>query len=74
MASKPLSWIIALSMVWAPFGCLADQSQSPQGPSAFLPVSIYEFAPVVEGTQVVHEFILQNRGDAPLEIIKIDSG
>jgi hypothetical protein len=44
------------------------------GPEAFLPESVYEFAPVVEGTAVTHEFILHNRGDAPLKILKLDSG
>jgi len=52
-------------------GSASDAAAS--GPQAFLSEGIYEFQPVVEGTQVVHDFILQNRGDKTLEIIKIDS-
>lgn len=44
------------------------------GPQVFLSEGIYEFQPVVEGTHVVHDFILQNRGDETLEIVKIESG
>lgn len=73
MASKPLSWIIALSIVWAPFGCLAA-ADAPTGPEAVLYESIFEFKPLVEGTPVEHDFIILNRGDKPLKIVKIRSG
>jgi hypothetical protein len=39
-----------------------------------LPQASYQFEPVAEGTKVVHDFILQNKGTAPLEIIKISTG
>ena len=45
-----------------------------KGPQAYLPETVFEFKPVVEGTEIVHKFILQNRGDAVLEILKIESG
>jgi hypothetical protein len=60
-------------MLFAPVFVPAADVPS-KGPSAFLAETIHEFAPVVEGTPVTHEFILQNRGDQPLEIIKIESG
>ena len=44
------------------------------GPQALLPESIYEFSSVVEGTQVTHSFVLQNRGNELLKIFKIESG
>jgi len=47
---------------------------SPKGPKAILSEEVYEFQPVIEGSQVVHEFVLHNRGDEPLQIIKIESG
>lgn len=43
-------------------------------PQAFLPESAHEFQPVLEGTQVVHEFVLKNRGEAPLNILQVKSG
>jgi hypothetical protein len=43
-------------------------------PEAHLPESLYEFPPAVEGRRVTHTFTIENRGDAPLEIIDIKSG
>ncbi len=62
-----------VGMLLAPgFGSADD---APTGtPSAFLAESVYEFQPVVEGSEVVHGFTIENRGDAPLEIIDIKSG
>lgn len=68
-------WIVpfAACMLFAPvFGDAADAPI--KGPSVFLPKSVHEFEPVVEGTAVTHDFIIQNRGDEPLKIIKIESG
>lgn len=39
--------------------------------SAVLPEARHEFGAVVEGTVVTHDFILQNKGTAPLEIKKV---
>jgi hypothetical protein len=52
----------------------AGQSTDTPEPEAFLPQASYQFEPVAEGSRVVHEFILQNQGTAPLEIIKISTG
>ena len=43
-------------------------------PCAFLPADSYEFAPVVDGTMIMHDFVIQNKGDAPLKILKIKTG
>jgi hypothetical protein len=40
-------------------------------PLAFLPTALYKFDAVVEGQQVVHDFIVQNKGSAPLEIKRV---
>jgi hypothetical protein len=37
-------------------------------PSAFLPAAKFEFEPVVEGIEVTHEFIIQNKGAALLQV------
>lgn len=56
-----------------PFLCSA--ADTPAGwPQALLPESIHEFAPVVEGTMVEHNFVIQNHGDAPLVVIDLKSG
>ena len=40
-------------------------------PLAHLPALRYEFASVMEGRKVVHDFVVQNKGSAPLEIQKV---
>ncbi len=70
---KKLLLLSVMYMVLVPvLGSAADTSSF--GPQAFLPESIFEFQPVVEGNQIVHRFMLHNRGEAPLEILKIESG
>lgn len=43
-------------------------------PAAFLPSDKYEFPSVVEGVDVIHNFIIQNKGTAPLKIEKVSAG
>ncbi|MCD4762974.1 MAG: DUF1573 domain-containing protein [Desulfobacterales bacterium] len=43
-------------------------------PSAYLPVDNYEFDTVVEGNEIDHQFIIQNKGTAPLNIVKVKTG
>ncbi len=43
-------------------------------PSVVLPENIYQFDKVLEGTVLNHEFIVQNKGEASLEIKKVKPG
>ena len=43
-------------------------------PSAFLPENRYEFSTILEGEVITHDFIIQNKGTAPLKIEKVKSG
>ena len=43
-------------------------------PSVFVPESRFKFGPVLEGTEIKHDFIVQNRGAAPLKIEKVRTG
>ena len=52
----------------------ADTADSRTGPKAYLPDQLFAFQPVVEGTDVVHEFVIFNQGDEPLNILKVKSG
>ena len=40
-------------------------------PAAYLPTVHHEFASVLEGQEVIHHFIIQNKGDAPLKVQKV---
>ena len=48
--------------------------QSDTTPKAFLPVTKWEFEPVADGQHVTHEFTIQNRGNAPLNIERVKTG
>jgi len=65
--------LMVLLILSAPLLCLAADARA-AGPQAFLAESVHEFAPVVEGAKVEHDFIIQNRGDAPLVILDLKSG
>jgi hypothetical protein len=55
-------------------GTFGFSGQSLQAPSAFIPNSQYTFSPVLDGTEVTHDFVIQNKGDAPLSIEKVRTG
>ena len=40
-------------------------------PQAVFPETKFESAPVFEGTEIKHDFMVENKGDAPLIINKI---
>jgi hypothetical protein len=45
-----------------------------KAPSVFLPVKSWEFEPVVDGVEVVHDFVVQNKGTAALNIERVKTG
>jgi hypothetical protein len=38
------------------------------------PYDVFEFNPVLEGTDVINDFIIKNKGTAPLEILNVEPG
>ncbi|MBU1053000.1 MAG: DUF1573 domain-containing protein [Proteobacteria bacterium] len=43
-------------------------------PNTVIPDSSYIFDQIPEGTKVVHDFVIKNTGEAPLEIHKVQTG
>ena len=50
-----------------------QQAASP-GPSISVPVTRFDFGTVVDGSEVVHEFLIRNTGKALLRVIQINTG
>jgi hypothetical protein len=40
----------------------------------FVPETRFQFGPVLEGTEITHDFIVQNKGTTPLKIEKVRTG
>ncbi len=49
----------------------ADAAKDESAPVAFFPEKIFEFAPVLGGKEVIHDFVIQNKGGALLKIEKV---
>ena len=43
-------------------------------PVAVVEEQSFEFPPQFEGTDVVHDFIIKNKGDAELKIVEVKAG
>ena len=55
-------------------GAFGVSQQTHPTPSVFVPEGRYTFSPVLDGTEVKHDFVIQNKGDAPLKIEKVRTG
>lgn len=43
-------------------------------PNAAVPDSSHKFSPILDGAQIVHDFVVLNKGSAALEIEKVETG
>ncbi len=43
-------------------------------PVAFVPQKRFSFPSTMDGAKVLHDFMIQNKGDAPLKITKVKTG
>jgi len=55
-------------------GAFGASKQTPPSPSVLVSESRYTFPTVIDGTEVTHDFTIQNKGDAPLVIEKVKTG
>ena len=56
------------------FAATGFGDQNDAGPAALFPKTLYEFSPVLDGAEVVHEFVVQNKGTAMLSIERVKTG
>jgi hypothetical protein len=68
------AFALAFCVLFSATGSFGAQDKTLQSPTAFLPETQYAFPRVLEGTEVLHDFIIQNKGTAPLEIKKVRTG
>lgn len=71
MNLKVFSALIGICIFFSATVSFTGEIQPIKSPSAFVPEVRYEFSPVLDGTQVTHDFIIQNKGNAPLNVEKV---
>ncbi len=62
-------WTILIVLI--PLAVFAQNTDSPGTPSIHVAESAFQFATVVSGQDVSHDYLLQNRGTAPLKISRV---
>lgn len=73
MKLKTLGFVLGC-MIFFTIYPVAAKNSAEKRPLAVIPEQTYEFVPVVEGSLVTHDFIIQNKGTAPLVIEKVKTG
>ncbi len=53
---------------------IAEKTDPGKAPKAFFPENIHKFETVVDGAEVTHGFTIENKGAAPLEVQKVNTG
>ena len=66
--------VLAVTIGLTLFVTVGFGAQDDAEPAAFFPQTLYEFSPVLDGAKVVHEFVVQNKGSATLNIERVKTG
>lgn len=69
-----ISGIVLCCMIFFIIYPVAAENSAEKRPLVVIPEQTYEFVPVVEGSMVTHDFIIQNKGTALLVIEKVKTG
>jgi hypothetical protein len=68
---RSLLIVIATCMLFSVVSSFGAGQKDSKSPTAYFPERHYTFKQVVDGTEIIHDFILQNKGDATLKINKV---
>lgn len=65
---------LACCILFSQTGAFGTENNTLNVPPVFVPEARYKFDPVLEGTEITHDFIVQNKGTTPLKIEKVRTG
>jgi len=65
-------WVILFVLI--PFSLFGQSMDTPGTPSLYVPEPSFQFESVVSGQEVEHDYIVQNKGTAELEITSVKTG
>jgi hypothetical protein len=66
--------LLVCSLFLTVFVAIGLGGQDEAQPSAFFPQTSYEFSPVLDGSKVMHEFVIQNKGSGTLKVERVKTG
>jgi hypothetical protein len=70
----PVLFALACCILFSQTDSFGTENNTLNVPPVFVPETRYKFDPVLEGTEITHDFIVQNKGTAPLKIEKVRTG
>jgi hypothetical protein len=62
------AFVSAVCVFFLTTSFLSAESEPRKTPSAYFPADQYEFDQVLEGNDVIHDLVVQNKGNALLEV------
>ena len=65
------AFVFAICLFFLTTSFLGAESEPRKKPSAYFPADQYEFDQVLEGNDVIHDLVVQNKGNALLEVKEI---
>ena len=63
---------VAIFLAFSVAICFGAENDA--APSVFFPQTHHEFSPVLEDATVVHDFVIQNKGNAMLNVDRVKTG
>jgi hypothetical protein len=74
MTRKKLGgWVILIFIMVLFSNVFAQIPEKENKPEAYFPENTFTFGNVLEGTLVNHDFVIENKGEAPLAIERVRS-
>ena len=71
MTSLKTCIALATLVLFAVVPALAGPAVPGAQPQIYFPVQSHLFPPLIEGDSATHDFVIENRGTGPLEIIRV---
>lgn len=68
-----VKWFLVVCLVAFPFASGAEE-KAEESLSYVVPETQFTFQSVVEGTEIVHDFVIQNKGADILSILNVKTG
>ena len=68
-----VKWFLMICLVVLPIASVAEDKAG-ENLSYALPEMQFTFQPVVEGTEVVHDFVILNKGTDVLSVLNVKTG